>query len=70
MIHIYTEITTSYIPGDDITIIWQDMYKTDDEKVTRIQRLVVGWYYGEPNDNSTAFFSQANLACNDVDCEN
>lgn len=70
MIHIYTEIHTSYIPDEDITIIWQCMYKTDDTKVDCIQRALVGWYYGEPNDDATAAYSTSNLIGNYVDCEN
>lgn len=67
---IYTEIHTSYIPEDDITIIWQDMYRTDGNTTDCIQRVVIGWYYGEPDERCTADFSDSALIANYVDCEN
>ena len=47
MSKITTEITTNYIPGEDITIVWQLLY-VDDEN---IQRTTVGWYHGEPDES-------------------
>lgn len=53
MSKITTEITTNYIPGEDITIVWQLLY-VDGEN---IQRTLVGWYHGEPDENATKDFS-------------
>lgn len=41
-----TEITTNYIPEEDITIIWQHMY-LDNEPV---QRSLIGWHFGETSE--------------------
>lgn len=41
-----TEVTTSYIPGDDITIIWQDMFLNGEH----VQRSLIGWHYGETSE--------------------
>ena len=70
-VKIYTDIETSYIPSDDITIVWQDMYKyTDGVGDELIQRNLVGWYCGEPDFNTTASYANAPLTANYVDCEN
>lgn len=53
MSKITTEINTNYIPGEDITIVWQLLY-VDGEN---IQRTIVGWYCGEPDEKSTETFS-------------
>lgn len=53
MSKVTTEITTNYIPGEDITIVWQLLY-VDGEN---IQRTIVGWYHGEPDEKSTKDFS-------------
>ena len=50
---ITTELFTSYIYEEDITIIWQSLL-VDGECV---QRALVGWYCGEPDEKSTAFYS-------------
>ncbi len=50
---IRTEITTDYIPGEDITIVWQHLYNGDEH----FQRTIVGWYHGEPEEGSTKAFS-------------
>ena len=50
---ITTEITTNYIPGEDITIVWQLLYVGKEN----IQRTLVGWYHGEPDEESTMTFS-------------
>lgn len=44
---------TTYLPSEDITIIWQDMWYEEE----CIQRSLVGFYYGEPDDKSTTDFS-------------
>lgn len=54
MSKITTEITTNYIPEEDITIVWQLLY-VDGEN---IQRTIVGWYHGETNEESTETFSR------------
>ena len=70
-VKIYTEIETSYIPSDDITIVWQNMYKyVEGEGDELIQRNLVGWYHGEPDDNTTPHYSNAPLTACFVDCEN
>lgn len=48
-----TEFSTDYIPGEDITIVWQHLYFGDEY----VQRTVVGWYHGEPDEASTKTFS-------------
>ena len=71
MAKIYTEVNTSYIPDEDTTIIWQDMYKyVEGEGDTHIQRALIGWYHGKPEDKYTAYHSQSTLNANYVDCEN
>ena len=57
MSKVTTEITTNYITGEDITIVWQLLY-VDDEN---IQRTIVGWYHGEPDERSTKDFSHLNV---------
>jgi hypothetical protein len=71
VVKIYTEINTSYIPDEDTTIIWQDMYKyTEGEGDELIQRAVIGWYHGAPEDRYTDYFSKSSLIANYIDCEN
>ena len=73
MTKIYIETDTSYIPEEDITIIWQNMYKyVEGEGDTHIQRALVGWYHGKPNDKHTAYYSTnvIPMIANYVDCEN
>ena len=71
MAKIYTEINTSYIPEEDITIIWQDMYKyIEGEGDEHIQRALSGWYHGRPAENTTAYYGNNPLISNYVDCEN
>lgn len=47
------EIYTVYAPNDDITFIMCDT--TEDGETGSTE--VVGWYYGEPNDEATATFT-------------
>lgn len=70
MVHIYTETHTSYIYDEDITIVWQDMYKTDGKTTDCIQRNLVGWYCGEPDAEITHQYANAPLTGYYVDCEN
>ena len=46
LIAVSTEITTTYLPSEDVTVIWQHVYICRDT----LQRAIIGWYYGEPND--------------------
>lgn len=43
-------ITTSYIPDEDVTIVWQhiNIPSCDFQQIA-----IVGWYCGEPDDNLT-----------------
>jgi hypothetical protein len=44
------EIYTTYAPETDMTFIMRDTYNEhDDLKATQ----VMGWYYGEPNEEDT-----------------
>lgn len=52
-----TEVYTSYVPGDDITIIWQDL-SVDGECV---QHALIGWYCGEPDPSATKNYSNMPL---------
>lgn len=71
MVKIFTDINTSYIPDEDITIIWQDMYKhVEGEPEEHIQRALVGWYHGKSEDKYTAYYTQSTLNANYIDCEN
>lgn len=52
------EYTTNYIPSEDVTIIWQHV---EIEDCDFIQRALVGWYYGEPDDKSNEYYSSMPL---------
>lgn len=51
---VYTkkEIYTVYAPFDDMTFIMCDTYNAEGIA----SKAVVGWYYGEPNEDSTNDF--------------
>lgn len=51
------EFYTTYLPTEDITVVWQDLI-VDNEC---IQRSLVGFYYGEPDEQSTENFSNMPL---------
>lgn len=51
------EYRTTYIPSEDVTIVWQELY-LDDEP---LQTSLVGFYYGEPDEQSTKDFSNMPL---------
>lgn len=53
-VEVTTEITTDYIPGEDITIVWQLMSICGE----CLQRTLVGWYHGSPDERSTEQFSR------------
>jgi len=46
-------IRVTYIPSEDVSIIWRDLYVGDYIAETSI----VGWYHGEPHDDATATFN-------------
>ena len=46
------EIETNYCESADITYIMKTTY--DGDQVTSIE--CIGWYFGQPNDNSTDFY--------------
>lgn len=54
---ITTEITTTYLPSEDVTVIWKHAYIYDE----CISRTIVGFYYGEPDEKSTETFSFQSL---------
>lgn len=59
---IQTAFHTNYIPVDDITIIWQDMYLVEDGKVVdHVQRHLAGWHYGKPDPTDDKFYSNMPL---------
>lgn len=59
---IHTEFETSYIHDLDITIVWQNMYLyVDDKVVDFVQRALVGWYHGEPDDKVTPSYANMPL---------
>lgn len=47
-------LSTNYLREEDVTIIWQHV---NIEKCDFSQRSLVGWYYGEPDDEATEKFS-------------
>jgi hypothetical protein len=44
------EIYTAYAPNNDITFIMRDTYNLTGELEST---AVIGWYYGEPNEENT-----------------
>ena len=51
--NVRSKIETSYLPSDDITIIWKDLYVCDE----CVQRALVGFHYGETDAKATETFS-------------
>lgn len=51
--NVRTAIETSYLPSDDVTIIWRDLYVCDE----CVQRSLVGFHYGETDAQTTESFS-------------
>lgn len=47
------EIYTVYSPEGDMTFIMEDIYDADGEPLSA---ECVGWYHGEPDDESTQYF--------------
>ena len=47
------EIYTAYAPNNDITFIMRDTYHFNGELEST---AVIGWYYGEPDDENTRQF--------------
>lgn len=54
---IETEVYTSYIPGEDKTIVWQSMYVNGEH----VQQALIGWYCGEPEDEVTKQYANMPL---------
>lgn len=52
-----TEIYTTYVEGYDRTIVWQEMYLGD----LHLQTTIMGWYYGEPDDEATKQYSNSTI---------
>ena len=52
-----TEIYTTYVEGYDRTIVWQEMYIGEEP----LQTAILGWYYGQPNDEATKQFSDSSI---------
>lgn len=53
------EIYTAYASNSDMTFIMCDTYEGENIKSTE----VVGWYYGEPEDEATVAFTGKTKAC-------
>ena len=53
-IDVHTELHTNYIYEEDVTIVWQYMFVGEE----CIQRALVGWYHGSPDEQSTEQFSR------------
>lgn len=66
----FTETYTSYLPAEDVTIVWQDIFITDGKTTDCIQHALVGWYCGEPDEHATAQYGISTLNANYVDCDN
>ena len=49
-----TEFHVTYILTEDATIVWQYLFVGDE----CIQRTIVGWYHGDPDERSTEMFSR------------
>lgn len=47
------EIYTVYAPAGDMTFIMRDVYNGEEIASTS----VIGWYYGEPNNEATKKFA-------------
>ena len=54
-----TKIETSYINGDDITVIWHITYDTNGNEW---RRELTGFYYGDPDDDFTKMFDGDRVA--------
>ena len=50
---ITTEVFSTYLPGEDKTLVWRYLYVNGNVLVEEL----AGWYHGEPNEQSTKDFS-------------
>ena len=50
------EVYGTYIPGEDKTAVWHNVYVDGELIVSQL----VGWYCGEPDDKTTAEYSKSN----------
>ena len=57
IVDIRTELYATYVPCEDVTVVWQHMYVGEEF----IQRIIVGWYCGEPDAESTEQFSHLSI---------
>lgn len=51
--NVRTEVTTNYLPAEDMTIVWKNLYVCDE----LVQRALVGFYCGEPDEKATYNYS-------------
>ena len=51
------EIHTSYIPTEDVTVVWQTLIVGDE----CVQRALIGWYCGEEDPEVTKQYSNMPL---------
>lgn len=58
-----TEFHTSYVPADDVTIVWQNLLVGDE----LVQRQLVGWYCGEPDPAVTKQYTNMPLTAQFTD---
>ena len=50
------KIYGTYIPGEDKTAVWHDVYVDG----VLVVSTLTGWYYGEPDENTTADYGKSN----------
>ena len=60
MPNVKIEVQVSYIPGEDITIVWNDLIIGAE----CVQRSLVGWYHGEPDAATTEKYGNSSLNAN------
>lgn len=54
------ELIASYVPGYDYTVIFEHTYANNEH--TKIE--LVGWYFGEPNEDDTKHYANRDYICN------
>lgn len=59
--NVYSEIHTTYVREEDITLVWQDMYLKFDGHIDCIQHALVGWYCGGPTEDFTEHYASMPL---------
>lgn len=53
IVEVRTELHVTYILAEDATVVWQYLFVGEE----CIQRTIVGWYHGEPDECGTKQFS-------------